>query len=410
MTIVLHPGNAISGRVFWAQSQRPAIGFTIYAFQDGQYPSRDALRVAREKAQSAELVYADAGSNGEFTLAGLAPGSHYSLVAAGDGGCARPSLVGVVPGARPVQLPCVPMYAITIHLMDDTGNPMMVSDGVYGDGPSLDCKDTHVLSLTRTPVELLLIGGDHEVVSRNFSASIQRFEFLGDDETHESIPVEYSVRPAGYEQTTASLRAQRVRGPVPDENVKVHRRAKGWGTIVINNRSYCAGLSVADGNSTRYATVRMVSESGENVYLALDKPCAPEVVVNGVPFGTYQARVTFDDWQHSFPAAGAFEVIVGGGRTAFDIDAQEIGSVLVRVFEEDGTEYEGAIGIDVASKKSTRTRMFEHAPYVIEGMPGDQYDFGVAKSAFCDFLQSAPVAVQVVPGALVECVLRTRRL
>lgn len=394
--------SEITGVVTWSDGHESAVGCSVAAWVDGYRPDRAAFEQVRRGVPVPNLVMATTAEAGAFTLRGLSARSRYTLTAATIGGLVLHEAQGNAPGGGSARLELAPVFAGIVQLQEVNQRPLRAGSKVYGRGPGwfqvaeegeaetiigipsacfliLD-SDLSSLSPTTMPVQMVLLSAP------------SRSQLLDG--------VVYEVEVPGYDPVWSSLRIPPLSGRPKTFTLFLSPNAAEWGTLHVRVEGPSLEIQ-PDGAGKLLGLLQLVDENGRLVGTPIPKPVGRTVVVEGIPYGRYQARLRLLDGSGYLPAEDrTAPVTIGKDVAQLVLDATTRGCMLVRLNHTGGQSYEGAAVIRLYGPQGTTYVTFDEAPYALEALAPGTYTVYLDSIPGRADLGTAKASVTVDPGSV----------
>lgn len=286
---VLQVAVQIAGRVEWADGS-PAPGLIVTARQGSGEAVGLGQKIASGAPSGPGLLIGRTDEHGRFRLDGAEPGRRY-VVAGGVPGTVTTELT-VVTGGQPVtraDLTACAHHALLVQLFDSSGAPLDRPAVSFGSEYVTEIPSGVVSSPPLTDVQRLLAGMDADGwVPEGDGVLLQ---YLGmEDEPHLG-PVAHTASPPGFVPRSIDLTIPRTTNGLEVSSIALDRAADRRGRIFIELIGWDAARTARGPTGGAPATLTLVEKAtGRATDCYLRDPQDPLLVVEGVPFGT------FDSW------------------------------------------------------------------------------------------------------------------
>lgn len=198
---------------------------------------------------------------------------------------------------------------------------------------------------------------------------------------HETIgPAHFVVELPGYETAMSKLHLPRIEREVHERNIALYADAHGFGRLEIR---FEGPLEFGNAGDTRpVARLELTDDGREATGYAIMR-MEPEVVIDGVPFGRYEALV---EDASRFVSLGPYPVEVGRAATRIAVDTSMLGDVECALQVTGGLAPAGGLSFEVSmhTPAGTRTRYTSRAapPYRLGPFPEGRYTVSLRSPTF----------------------------
>jgi hypothetical protein len=352
--------------------------------------------------------------DGRFQINGLAEGKYYALVAGGGGGMTIDETDRCLTGTTPIDLTLNPVFSAVVHVRQADGAALPVSDGVYGQGatwipPSIPQETVEPIIGLPSAYFLIVKMADW---SWSQASVTDQLILVSSSLTHSKLEgIQFDVDVPGFFPATRELVALPISDTIPNYTIELRSTGVSRGVLKVRCVGTSSGMRPDSPTEYRLGVLSLVGESGDNITIAVAKPCGPDRLYDGIPYGIYHARFKFNDWYRDTPPLNEAPatIVIGAAPSVFTIDAT--GSPLIQplIKDSDGHEYTGQVTLRLFNKSGTRFLAFRTSPYVIDGVAPGKYWLAIDRIPGVDRLSQLSITFEAVSDELVQPELRIIR-
>lgn len=366
--VLERPGTFVRGRVTGPREgvRRCRVVCIPDSVWDPRPEAVDALLAQRDVRTT------DVDADGRFAFCSLVPG-RYHLAVGGHG--FRPRWPPPNFDTRPNEIEFVidleEVFGAVVELCAEDGGPLRISELV--DRLSSGCAFEIPAGFEDAPLDLLqsALAGLPARVSAHHSFAT--FIAAGPGE----LPATGRVRAtaATYDDAEADVPLERLDRVAPFR-IAMHSRFANRGRVIVELSGLppCAS-SVAGREGALECTLRP-TERGAPLFFHLEPTQGRQVVIEGIPFGAYEAFLRGPGRDAGAPSVREKRTIeVTETDVHWPVDLSDSGCIRLRVLRGDGSEFRGDVYVTLQRSTSERSRSigFSRPDYVVRALPAGSY-------------------------------------
>jgi hypothetical protein len=343
--IRLHPEGTIAGVVVDSTGVPAGSGVFVLALPKNALISggEAALRALRGDPTQ-HLASTD--QKGRFLLDRLDPTIMYSLACGGSGRVQFRTLPDVKPSQGEVEIVAGWGYAEIICLVDDHGEPLS-DDLVHSPSRKFEagCLEPSVLPVHSGSAAALLACPEIEFANKLPACRV--YAYVGPVPLTSVGPNFYSSTLAGCDPVEISFLARPIGLALETTKVAYHCAPEEHGSIEISFSRGGGPVLAAPGEEAPSGLLVLEPRNGAAIKCPVREKLFGPQVVEGIPFGQYQARFVAQRSTFTFPPAEkpSVPLRVEKGVAHFDISLDDSGEVDIEVRDESGVIISGQIVI-----------------------------------------------------------------
>jgi hypothetical protein len=398
--VTLAMGRTISGVVAWDEGSGSVDGVEVFAFRDGYPPSREDIRFVRKGPQLPSFRHAVVEPNGQFRISGLRATDRYTITAAGNGAIASDRIPSQYPGTSSVRMGISPLFGVVIHIYGPNRTLIRTGNNVFGDS-GWRSTVTGIQNVLVPGLEFYLNADEADWDIKSVGVTEQSLFFKGGPASRKRVPVVYNVRLPGYSSMRTEIGADLIRGRVTSTDLILESQATDWGELIVKYIGFASGIGPRASYGSPFGMIEMRDENHQITYLPVGEPIQ-ETRISGIPFGSYDAVFSTSDWNQTYPQGGAFRVVINGSPATLALNLDDVGAALFNVKAANGNPYRGALDLQVTQPSNSMLRAFEHAPYVLEGLPSGNYHVQAIVNGSLFRMRSEQIPFTALAGSLIS--------
>lgn len=377
--IILDPLGSLAGTVQWTDG-RPAVGVTVLGWPRTAFPSLAdvfAALTSEPGPTGGGLLSATSDDGGRFVLSGAEPDRTYLLTAGAAGVLGGWGLASVSDSPRrATRLTVKAHYAVLVERRDEHGALLPPPSASFGSDHIARLADGHAESVILDPIHLALLGLSSPGWDPGSSGVL--VGFTTERDAAAVGPLVFHANQPGFVSQRAEFAVPRTTHGLQVVTITMQPAAEPGGRVYVELVGAQSGATAAVAfGDDRMPRLRLQHKgTGRVTDCPLRVAGEGPLLLDGVPFGPYEATLLTRHDLARLQPEGSREIVVGPTPATLIFDLRSLGRLEI-ILEDDVARLVAARAMfNVASTSAPALNSwtaFGSPPYVLEGLTPGEY-------------------------------------